>query len=307
MSDPTETLQDHRRAPTASETEDVAEPTTRTPRPTPTTPAPEAGAPVQALERLEQEGDIAADYLEELLDIADLDGDLDMDVEGDRAAVSIVGADLAQLVGPRRGAGGAAGADPAGGLPRDRRALPADARHRRAPRRPARALEEQAAEMVAEVRSRASRSRSTPMTPFERKVVHDAVAAAGLTSESEGAEPGATSWCSRPDRIHRSGLFHVKQHRERQHDRAPPRRRGAGGCSRRTACPWRSVRRPAGHRGRRPRPDRPARGAPALGAAHLLNCAVLADVVPEGATVCDIGSGRACPAWCWRSRDRTCG
>ena len=27
------------------------------------------------------------------------------------------------------------------------------------------------------------------MTPFERKVVHDAVAAAGLTSESEGVEP----------------------------------------------------------------------------------------------------------------------
>ena len=51
------------------------------------------------LKLLEQEGDIAADYLEELLDIADLDGDLDMDVEGDRAAVSIVGADLSQLVG----------------------------------------------------------------------------------------------------------------------------------------------------------------------------------------------------------------
>jgi spoIIIJ-associated protein len=50
--------------------------------------------------RLEREGDIAADYLEELLDIADLDGDLDMDVEADRAAVSIVGADLSQLVGP---------------------------------------------------------------------------------------------------------------------------------------------------------------------------------------------------------------
>src|ERR687890_441216 len=48
---------------------------------------------------LEREGDIAADYLEELLDIADLDGDLDMDVEGDRASVSIVGADLNQLVG----------------------------------------------------------------------------------------------------------------------------------------------------------------------------------------------------------------
>ena len=55
--------------------------------------------PPTGSQRLEQEGDIAADYLEELLDIADLDGDLDMDVEGDRAAVSIVGADLSQLVG----------------------------------------------------------------------------------------------------------------------------------------------------------------------------------------------------------------
>src|SRR6476469_80987 len=53
----------------------------------------------EASSDLEREGDIAADYLEELLDIADLDGDLDMDVEGDRAAVSIVGADLSQLVG----------------------------------------------------------------------------------------------------------------------------------------------------------------------------------------------------------------
>ena len=53
------------------------------------------------LQALEREGDVAADYLEELLDIADLDGDLDMDVDGDRAAVSIVGADLSQLVGQR--------------------------------------------------------------------------------------------------------------------------------------------------------------------------------------------------------------
>ena len=54
---------------------------------------------MSAADRLEQEGEIAADYLEELLEIADLDGDLDMDVEGDRATVSIVGADLPQLVG----------------------------------------------------------------------------------------------------------------------------------------------------------------------------------------------------------------
>ena len=75
----------------------------------PTTPTPttrddddgeddEVGRPGRR-ERLEQEGEIAADYLEELLEIADLDGDLDMDVEGDRATVSIVGADLPQLVG----------------------------------------------------------------------------------------------------------------------------------------------------------------------------------------------------------------
>src|SRR6478672_3273141 len=67
------------------------------------TDAPENAADAEDagndVDRLENEGDIAADYLEELLDIADLDGDLDMDVEGDRASVSIVGADLSQLVG----------------------------------------------------------------------------------------------------------------------------------------------------------------------------------------------------------------
>ena len=111
--------------------------TPRTPTTRPTTRATPTSAPSRGsrVERLENEGDIAADYLEELLDIADLDGDLDMDVEGDRAAVSIVGADLTQLVGAqRRGARRAAGADPAGGLPRDRRALAADAGHLRPPR-----------------------------------------------------------------------------------------------------------------------------------------------------------------------------
>ena len=54
---------------------------------------------VQQLSDLELEGDIAADYVEGLLDIADLDGDIDMDVEGDRAIVSVVGATLDELVG----------------------------------------------------------------------------------------------------------------------------------------------------------------------------------------------------------------
>src|ERR1700710_270313 len=63
------------------------------------TPVTDDDATQSRLKELENEGDIAADYLEELLDIADLDGDLDMDVEGDRAAVSIVGGDVRQLVG----------------------------------------------------------------------------------------------------------------------------------------------------------------------------------------------------------------
>ena len=46
------------------------------------------------------EGEIAGDYLEELLDLLDFDGDIDLDVEGDRAIVSIDGGeDLAKLVG----------------------------------------------------------------------------------------------------------------------------------------------------------------------------------------------------------------
>lgn len=49
------------------------------------------------------EGDVAADYLEELLDIADLDGDIDIEIRGGRTYISIVteeeGADLSSLVG----------------------------------------------------------------------------------------------------------------------------------------------------------------------------------------------------------------
>ena len=142
------------------------------------------------VERLENEGDIAADYLEELLDIADLDGDLDMDVEGDRASVSIVGGDVSQLVG-RNGEVLEALQE----LTRlavyretgERSRLMLDIGGFRADKRSR--LEKVAAEAVAEVRSSGERKALDPMTPFERKVVHDAVAAAGLSSESEGEEP----------------------------------------------------------------------------------------------------------------------
>jgi spoIIIJ-associated protein len=149
---------------------------------------PEDGLSLQ--ERLEREGDIAADYLEELLDIADLDGDLDMDVEGERAIVSIVGADLTQLVGDQGEV-----LDALQELTRlavyretgERSRLMLDVSGHRAQRR--RELEELAAATAAQVKESGERVALRPMTPFERKVVHDAVAAAGLTSESEGMEP----------------------------------------------------------------------------------------------------------------------
>ena len=135
---------------------------------------------------LEQEGDIAADYLEELLDIADLDGDLDLDVEADRAAVSIVGEGLDDLVG-RNGEV----LDALQELTRlavlratgQRSRLMLDIGGFRARRRES--LEEQAREVVAEVRESGEPQKLSPMTPFERKVVHDAVAAEGLKSEAE--------------------------------------------------------------------------------------------------------------------------
>lgn len=142
------------------------------------------------LKQLEQEGDIAADYLEELLDIADLDGDLDMDVEGDRAAVSIVGGDLQQLVG-RHGEV----LDALQELTRlavyretgERSRLMLDIGGYRADRRST--LMALAEETVAKVKESGAPVSLKPMSPFERKVVHDAVAAAGLTSESSGVEP----------------------------------------------------------------------------------------------------------------------
>ncbi len=140
--------------------------------------------------QLEREGDIAADYLEALLDIADLDGDIDMDVEGDRAMVAIVGAKLTQLVGPNGKV-----LDALQELTRlavtqqtgDRSRLMLDVAGHRAARR------EQLTELGTAACDRAKADGSAvklePMTPFERKIVHDAVAAAGLKSESEGAEP----------------------------------------------------------------------------------------------------------------------
>jgi spoIIIJ-associated protein len=139
---------------------------------------------------LEQESEIAADYVEGLLDVADLDGDIDMDVEGDRALVSVVGATLQELVGPRGEVLEALQELTRLAVHRqtgERTRIMLDVGGYRARRRTElTALGRDAAEDVS--RTGVAR-RLDAMTPFERKIIHDAVAAAGLRSESEGEEP----------------------------------------------------------------------------------------------------------------------
>ena len=150
----------------------------------------DAGEPAGTeLNDLEFEGDIAADYVEGLLDIADLDGDIDMDVEGDRAIVSVVGATLDELVGDD------------GAVLEALQELTRLAVHRQTVARARLMLDiggyraRRRAELadygrtVAEDVARTGEPKTlAAMTPFEQ-IVHDAVAAAGQRSESEGEEP----------------------------------------------------------------------------------------------------------------------
>ena len=138
---------------------------------------------------LENEGEIAADYLEELLDIADLDGDIDTYVEGGRAHVSIltegdvlVGKDGEVLEALQELARLAVMTETG-----HRSRLMLDIGGHRDKRR--KVLQDLAKDAVAEVHDSGEPVRLAPMNPFERKIVHDSVAAAGLVSESEGEEP----------------------------------------------------------------------------------------------------------------------
>lgn len=142
------------------------------------------------LSSLEEEGEIAADYIEGLLDIADLDGDIDMDVEGDRAVVSVVGATLDELVGDD------------GEVLEALQELTRLAVHRKTGTRARLMLDvggyrarrrTELAELGRSVADEVSRTgepkKLRAMSPFERKIIHDAIALAGLRSESEGEEP----------------------------------------------------------------------------------------------------------------------
>ncbi len=143
---------------------------------------------------LEREGEIAADFLETLLDITDLDGDIDVDVDGDRAAVAIVDSEEGRvprkLVGPdgkvlealqeltRLAVQAETG---------ERSRLMLDVAGHRAARR------EELGRIAVDAAKAAKESGEPqslhPMSAFERKVVHDAVLAEGLGSESAGVEP----------------------------------------------------------------------------------------------------------------------
>ena len=153
-------------------------------------PADDEGSPELDLADLEQESEIAADYVEGLLDVADLDGDIDMDVEGDRAVVSVVGATLQELIGSRGEVLEALQELTRLAVHRQtgaRTRIMLDVGGYRARRRVE--LTELGRDAADEVKSSGVPRRLDAMTPFERKVVHDAVAAAGLRSESEGEEP----------------------------------------------------------------------------------------------------------------------
>jgi spoIIIJ-associated protein len=138
---------------------------------------------------LDEEGDIAADYLEELLDIADLDGDIDTFTEGGRAHVSVVteatvlvGKDGEVLEALQELARLAVMTETG-----KRSRLMLDIAGHREKRR--RELTDLANDAVQEVKDAGEPVRLNPMNPFERKIVHDVVAAAGLSSESDGEEP----------------------------------------------------------------------------------------------------------------------
>lgn len=144
---------------------------------------------------IEEEGDIAADYLEELLDIADLDGDIDIEVRGGRTYISIVGEEedakaLQRLVGAKGEI-----LDSLQELTRlavltatgNRSRLVLDITGYRQGR--AGALKGIAEAAVAKVQETGEPVALEPMSAYERKLVHDCIAALGMHSESDGEGP----------------------------------------------------------------------------------------------------------------------
>ena len=158
----------------------------------------EVGADDQ-MDVLALEGETAADYLEELLDIADLDGDIDTYVEAGRPHVSILTSGD-KLVGPNgevlEALQDLSRLAVLTKLGRHSRLMLDVAGHREKRRQE---IQEIVAAAVAELQSTGESQALEAMNPFERKIVHDAVAEAGLHSESEGEADKRHVVISRPE------------------------------------------------------------------------------------------------------------
>lgn len=147
-----------------------------------------AAGEARSVSQLEEEGDIAADYIEELLDITDLDGDIDIDARDGRAYVSVNSSQDSNLrllskpdtvtalqeltriaVQTKTGSFSRLILDVGG----SREARLAELT----------ALVERAAERI---EGGATSAALPPMSSYERKLVHDIVADRGLSSASEG-------------------------------------------------------------------------------------------------------------------------
>jgi spoIIIJ-associated protein len=155
----------------------------------------DAGAKGTAASRLEEEGDVAADYLEELLDIADIDGDIDIEVRNGRTYISIVAEEETDGLDSLVGEDGEV-LEALQELTRlsvlsateNRSRLVLDINGYRQQR--AGHLQKIAEDAAATVKETGEPVALEPMSAYERKIVHDAVADLGLVSESEGEGAG---------------------------------------------------------------------------------------------------------------------
>jgi spoIIIJ-associated protein len=159
---------------------------------TPATESEEVGesndSPEVSVKALEEEGDIAADYLEELLDIYDLDGDIDIDVRQGRAYLEISSdkdSNLRLISEP----------DTVEALQELTRLAVqvkttsfsrlildvGGSRQKRVDE-----LTRVVNKVIDKVKESGEQSPLKPMSSYERKIAHDIIAEAGLSSESEG-------------------------------------------------------------------------------------------------------------------------
>lgn len=147
----------------------------------------------KTIEQLNEEADVAADYLEGLLDIVDYEGDIEMGVRNHRPTVQIVAdddTDIKHLIGKDGEV-----VDALQQLTRlavqqkigERSHLIVDVDGFL--RRKREHLREQALEVIDEVRETGDPVNMKPMNSFERKIVHDMVREEGLKSRSHGEEP----------------------------------------------------------------------------------------------------------------------